>query len=121
MKRTEYLSDQELMELIRSTEEEMNTNQLPKAPAYLSAMLMERIKSKQREGAGRKRMSGFYFRVGFATAAAVALAFALPSSLHDTANITNRAMKELYQTTNTVTKEMTQFTDRIIVKGKSNE
>lgn len=70
----EYLSDEELNELIKEVEE----SAMLTAPSYLREEILKQIQVSQPKKSNRQELFFYSLKVGFATAAAVAMLFVLP-------------------------------------------
>lgn len=90
MKKPEYLSDRELLALIRTTEE----GGLLHAPRNLKQDILAKRKPNR-----KKQFYGYCLRVGLATAASLALLF-IPTPAQEKAPDTLSLTRQLYQVTN---------------------
>lgn len=126
MRKEEYLSDEELENLIAFVEE----NEIVPAPFYLKESILEKarkevvpVKSKQ---SAHVQFLSFSFKVALATAAAIAVLFIAPAEIKMVSSVSERPVQKVTITekivgkSNEICEYLNKFTNQIIGKEDYN-
>ena len=122
MKENEYLSDEELMQLIAEVEE----HDMIEAPFYMKHEILQRVRQEsvvQRAHSAKIQFLTFSFKVALATAAAVAVLLLAPAQFREMPSVADKEQaqsetlsKKLENRSNLVSEGLLNFSNKVIGK-----
>lgn len=122
MNEKEYLSDEELMQLINDVEE----HEMLQAPFYMKHVILQRVREEsvvRSERSAKIQFLTFSFKVALATAAAVAVLLLAPAQFREMPSVATKEQvqsetfsKRLESRSNLVSEGLLNFANKVIGK-----
>lgn len=122
MNEKEYLSDEELMQLINDVEE----HEMLQAPFYMKHVILQRVREEsvvRSERSAKIQFLTFSFKVALATAAAVAVLLLAPAQFREMPSVATKEQvqsetfsKRLESRSNLVSEGLLNFSNKVIGK-----